>query len=378
VTALIAMLSIGEGAKREALRQIERLGLNNVIVKALPLTRAQEIKARERLSGGLDFDDAARLKSALPSAAAAALREVAAEIMGASPGASYQVAAVSPEYGRVKDLSVARGRFLCDQDELRRNLVCVLGAEIAPALGVQGHPGSTLRLGDSVFTVAGVLETRHWSRPKLPALASRNYNRSVLIPLSAARLFRRDPPGALPVDEISIRFPGPREVVPGAGVIANILSRRHHGVEDYQVVIPQELIREARETQKIFNFVLGGIAGISLLVGGIGIMNIMLAAVSERTREIGIRRAVGASRKHIAAQFLAEAVVLTVSGGVLGTVIGCLVSALIAVLAGWSTVVTGWSVALSIAMALSVGIFFGFYPARRAARLDPIEALRHE
>jgi len=168
------------------------------------------------------------------------------------------------------------------------------------------------------------------------------------------------------------------EVLQGAAVIESALTRFHHQVKDYQLIIPQELIREAQQTQKIFNIVLGGIAGISLLVGGIGIMNIMLATVSERTREIGIRRAVGANQRDIAVQFLTEAIILTVTEGIIGSILGCAISIFISVLAGWETVVTGWAVVAALGMAIIVGVIFGFYPAYNAAKLDPIQALRNE
>jgi putative ABC transport system permease protein len=308
----------------------------------------------------------------------AALHEIRAEVLGAPKEAAYQLVATSEDYHQVKNLTIAQGRFLCHQDQLRKNQVCVLGWDISQELGSQGRLGSNLRIGDFIFKVAGILERRHWSKPKVAVLASRNYNECIFLPLSAARVFGGDPGVTIPVSEISVQFKGSREVITSSRIIESVLSRLHHGVEDYQLIIPQELIREAQQTQKIFNIVLGGIAGISLLVGGIGIMNIMLATVSERTREIGIRRAVGANQKHIVMQFLAEAGILTVSGGLIGTLLGCAASVLISILAGWETMVTGWAIFLSLGMALAVGIFFGFYPAYRAAKLDPIQALRYE
>ena len=379
VAALIAMLSIGEGAKRESLRQIEQLGINNVVVKALPRTSSQELKARERLSVGITINDSRRIKAALPGLEeAAAVREIEVEILGAPAETSYQVTAVTPGYQRVKNLELAAGRFLCDQDQAEKNLVCVLGWDVSRGLGRAGRVGATLRINDAVFTVVGVLKPRNWFRNKLPALSPRNYNQSVFLPLATGRIFGGVPAGSDPVDEISIKFKNPGEILPGSRVIKSLLSRLHHGVEDYQMIVPLELIRGARQTQGIFNIVLGGIAGITLLVGGIGIMNIMLATVSERTREIGIRRAVGANRRQIVAQFLAESSILTVSGGLIGVIAGYIVSLFISGLAGWPTVITAWAVFLSLGMALLVGIFFGFYPAARAALLDPIQALRHE
>ena len=379
VISLVAMLSIGEGGKKEALRQIELLGANNVIIKSVPQTEAQKIKARERLSPGLNFNDRERLKATLPAVIdISALREIQAEIMGGPVEGSYQVVAVTEDYGLVKNLGIHAGRFLCRQDQANRALVCVLGWDVSRELGAAGHPGDYLKIGDSIFVIVGILQERHWTMPKTPVLSSRNYNQCVFIPLSSAPVLVADPDAITPVDEVSIQFKSPRDIQAGSAAIKNILQRLHYGVEDYQTVIPQELIRKAQQTQRIFNIVLGGIAGISLLVGGIGIMNIMLATVSERTREIGIRRAVGASQKHIVVQFLLEAVILTLTGGIIGSLLGSLVPLILAALVGWEAVVTGWAVVLSLTMALAVGIFFGLYPAYQAARLDPIQALRCE
>ena len=379
VVALISMLSIGEGAKREALRQIELLGTNNVIAKSLGQTEAQEIKARENLSRGLTLDDADRLKIMVPGIfLVAALKEIEAEIIGGPVETAYQLAATTENYNQVKNLGISQGRYISARDQKMKNLVCVLGWDIARDLGQQGRLGSKLRIEDTVFKVVGILEKRHWSKSKLPALTSRNYNRCVFIPLNSSGVFDRNWRSAIPVSEISVQFRDSGEVIQGAAVIESALTRFHHQVKDYQLIIPQELIREAQQTQKIFNIVLGGIAGISLLVGGIGIMNIMLATVSERTREIGIRRAVGANQRDIAVQFLTEAIILTVTEGIIGSILGCAISIFISVLAGWETVVTGWAVVAALGMAIIVGVIFGFYPAYNAAKLDPIQALRNE
>jgi len=379
VLALLSMLSVGEGAKQEALRQIEQLGTNNVIIKSILQTPDQEKKARERLSSGLNMEDLKLLRSAHPEIThSAGLREIETEILGAPAETAYQFLAVGGEYQAIKGLKTAGGRFLCSEDEKRRNLVCVLGWDISNEFGGQGRPGAKLRVGDHIFKVVGVVEKRDRSGPRLPALADRDFNKCVFIPLSSARCLVDDPGNNTPLSEISFRFENPQAVLPGSRILDHLLSRLHYGVSDYQMIIPQELLRQAHQTQRIFNIVLGGIAAISLLVGGIGIMNIMLATVSERTREIGIRRAVGASRKDIVAQFLTEAVVLTVSGSLIGILLGCLAPILISALAGWRAVITGWAILLAILMALAVGITSGLYPALKAARLDPVQALRYE
>lgn len=379
VVALISMLSIGEGAKREALNQIELLGINNVIVKSLEQTESQRIKAREKLSQGLTLHDLERLKSVFPGIQqAAALKEIKAEIIGAREESTYQITATTENYNLVNNLAISQGRYISTQDQKLKNLVCVLGWDIANELGNRARVGSRLRIEGVVFTVVGILERRHWSKPKLPSLTLRNYNQCIFIPLAVSSVFGEDQWNKVPVTEISVQIKDSNEVIQGAKVIALALSRFHHQVKDFQLIVPQELIRKAQQTQKIFNIVLGGIAGISLLVGGIGIMNIMLANVSERTREIGIRRAVGANQRHIAIQFLTESIILTLTGGIIGSVLGCVISIFVSALAGWKTVVMGWSVLVALGMAFVVGVIFGFYPAYSAAKLDPIKALRNE
>jgi putative ABC transport system permease protein len=206
----------------------------------------------------------------------------------------------------------------------------------------------------------------------------RNYNRAVFIPIGTAVVGNEGQSGFGELSEIWIRVAENRNVRACAAAVSRVLTQKHGGVEDFQVIVPQELLKQAQKTQRVFNIVLGCIAGISLLVGGIGIMNTMLASVAERTREIGIRRAVGATRKHIVVQFLCESIVLTTAGGILGIVLGSGGALAISKVAGWKTLLTFWSILLSVLMAGCVGLISGLYPAARAAGLDPARALRHE
>ena len=235
--------------------------------------------------------------------------------------------------------------------------------------------GESVRLGGDWYLVVGVLEGRASPRGRGAALRGRDLNRSVLVPLTALdRGADRRPDG---VDEIVFRVATPEGVVPAAG-IAQAVVRRTTGGEPLEVTVPREILRQRERTQRVFNVVTGAVAAISLLVGGIGIMNIMLASVAERTREVGVRRALGARRRDVAAQFLVESSILTLAGGVLGSALGLVGAFLIQAFAGWPTAVHPLMLAVALVVALAVGIGFGFYPAWHAAGLDPVEALRRE
>jgi len=256
--------------------------------------------------------------------------------------------------------------------------VCVLGHEVSRLLGNDGRVGGVLRLENRAYRIVGILQERQWLRSKSSALTVRNYNRAVFIPIGTEVMGAHGRKEFGELSEIWIRVVRNTNVQASAAAIKRILIQRHGGVEDFQVIVPQELLNQAQKTQRIFNIVLGCIAGISLLVGGIGIMNTMLASVAERTKEIGIRRAIGATRKHIVVQFLCESIVLTITGGCIGIILGIGGAVIISKVAEWRTVLTPWSITTSILMAGCVGLVSGLYPAVRAARLDPARALRHE
>lgn len=380
VVAVVTMLSIGEGAKRETLAQIEQLGTNNIILRGLELTEAQRFEARERLSRGLSPYDVERVREGAPGVEyIAPLVEVQAGLVGEQGELNPQVVATTETYQDVKHLALAEGRFLSSLDVDRGNLVCVIGWEVATGLGSTGRVGQSIRIEDEVFKIVGVLKQRSWIASKSPALAARNFNKMVIIPLGTEGLLARGGSASGGrLTEISV-LAGAGYDIPTLGrVIKSIVDRAHGGIEDYHVVVPVELLQNAQKTQRVFNIVLGCIAGISLLVGGIGIMNIMLANVFERTKEIGVRRALGANRVHIVVQFLTEAMLLTLTGGLLGILMGMGGSRVVSAFTDWSTVTTAWALVLSVGMSLAVGIFFGLYPAYKASTLDPIVALRYE
>jgi putative ABC transport system permease protein len=377
VISFVAMISIGEGAKRETLAQIEQLGMRNVLIRAMTLTAEQERNARSRGSPGLKFSDGERLKAVSTEVReVAALRELKVTTLALTREFAPQVLGVTPNFIKVQRLEIDRGRFLTDADTWQRNLVCVLGYGVAKALGEAGRPGGVLRIEDGLCSVVGVLKHFERRSSKNAAISVRDYDNTVMLPLGAGAALEQSADGT--VDELIAEVSASEKVLETVPVIRRVFDMTHRGIDDYRLVVPQELIQQANQTQTTFNIVLGSIAAISLLVGGIGIMNTMLASVSERTREIGIRRAVGATREHIVAQFLTEAVILTSAGGVLGVVLGLAGVTLVSAFAGWQVAVTAWALLLPLAMSILAGLFFGLYPAVQAATMDPIEALRHE
>ena len=379
VTAIIAMVSIGEGAKREALALIEQLGKNNIILRSLDLTESQQWAAKQSHSGGLRPSDVERIKARVPAAEQIApLVNVKASLPNAARAINPEIVSTTEAYQEIMGLETAQGRFLCAEDVARKKLCCCVGWDVFKSLGPAGNVGHSIRIENTAFKIVGVLQKRGWNGRARRPIAVRNINRMILIPLGTESAFPDTAFSASGLSEIVVKLAAESDIPLTSNLVMDIIDRAHRGAKDFSVTIPQELLNQAKKTHSLYNAVLGCIAAISLLVGGIGIMNIMLATISERTREIGIRRAVGADQSHIFIQFLFEAIILTLLGGALGVVGGILVSVQIAEFIGWKTVVTGWAVSLSLATSILVGVCSGMYPAIRAARMDPIEALRFE
>ncbi|MBA3957053.1 MAG: ABC transporter permease [Parachlamydiaceae bacterium] len=376
VTAVVAMLSIGEGAKRETLEQIEQLGLHTMIIKQNNV--AEDTSSYAKRSSGLTHEDAHTIYRSISNVTEyAPIKIIKATIPNTLQEMAPEILAVTRSYGTIKSIKMSEGRFLCDVDQQNRQLVCVLGHEVAHALGPMGHPGKTLRIENAPYQIVGVLERNQWKASKNLFLANKNLNQAIFIPLgSEGPLASPLHPDTKVLSEIILQVKPHTNLNQTSNAIKSILRHQHGDYQDYQIFIPQELLQQANQTQHTFNLVLGSIAAISLLVGGIGIMNMMLANVTERVREIGIRRALGATKQDIMLQFLTEAMLLTLFGACLGVLFGISFSFLIGYLAGWTTVVTIWSVVLSVVMASGVGICSGLYPAYKAAILHPIVALR--
>lgn len=385
VMAVVAMIAIGEGAKKETINEIEQLGTRNIYINAVPLSEDQVALAREHLSDGLNLSDMRRIEKGIAMIErVACLREVSTAILGLASQISPQVVACSANYADLQRMHISSGRFIAAQDQHRKNLVCVLGSDVAQSLGESGVPGEFIRIGSHLFKVVGVLSRTERQTGKHSTVSVRNYNEMAFIPLETAQSLvqvspdsKKNLPTAHQLSEIVVQVRQTRDVQAAAALVKRIMEVAHHHTPDYQLLVPLELLKQAERTQRTFNLVLGTIASISLLVGGIGIMNIMLATVSERTREIGIRRAVGATRGHIMVHFLVESVFLTVIGGIIGLLAGLGAVEIISSLAGWTVVVSFWSAVLPLQISFMVGIFFGLYPARQAAKVDPIVALRH-
>ncbi len=380
VGAVIAMLSIGGGAEREAMAMIERLGLRNVLVRAKALKPEQLDEVREK-SLGVSFRDAEAIREAVPGV------ELTAGTVDIEP---YQVQAggletdaevfgVSRHHARLANLRLAEGRFLDALDERRHAQVCVIGSDVRRDLfGFAPALGRTLKINDVWLEVVGVLEAPVVASETFQGVAIGSVARRIFLPVTTAmRKFDRDPLAA-PLAEIVVRLAPGTGARESAVAMHGLLDRLHAGADDFELVIPEVLLEQSRRTQRLFNIVMGSIAAISLLVGGIGIMNIMLATVLERTREIGVRRAVGARRRDILLQFVTEAFTISLVGGVLGILAGVVIARLVAATAGWQTLVEPGAVVLATAVAMTVGLVSGIYPAKRAADLDPIDALRYE
>jgi putative ABC transport system permease protein len=379
VGAVIAMLSIGAGAERQALGMIERLGLHNILVRSKEMKR-DELEEIRKKSLGVSRRDAQAILDGVPGVLLAEPRvEVETfKIMSGGRRTEARVHGVSHRRAELSHLVVREGRFLDPLDEREHAQVCVVGPRIVRDLfGYESPLDRRLKINDVWFEVVGVLQ------PSAGGSSFQGVNigstaDEIYLPFTTAmRKFDRDPLEA-PLDEIVVRLDSAGSPQVTAAAIDSLLDRLHAGAADYDLVVPEALLEQSRRTQRLFNIVMGCIAGISLLVGGIGIMNIMLATVLERTREIGVRRAVGARRSDIRTQFIIESFAISLLGGVAGVAMGVGIARVVAAYAGWPTVVTLLSILLSTGVSVAVGLVSGIYPAVRAAELDPIDALRYE
>ena len=378
VGAIVAMQAVGEGSRREALRLVESLGLHNLIAVATPQDDDTLKETRAR-SLGLSIADARAALAVVPGAEAFAAEKPVKTHSVFSDYASgeAQASGVSADWFALSSLQVARGRALTAQDEDALAPVAVLGHQAATALFPRVDPlGKHVKVNHVWLEVVGVLADRDLGKDSFEGVPLGLESNRVYLPLASARARFKFQEQEDEVDRFLLRLRDPQQLAAGASVLAAMLDQRHAGMRDYTLVVPQQLFRQHQQTQRIFRIVMGAIAGVSLLVGGIGIMNIMLANVLERKREIGLLRAIGARKRDIVAQFLRETVLICAIGAVLGVAFGALLAYVIATLAGWPVAWAPLPVLLSALVCMAVGIGFGVYPARQAAELDPIAALR--
>jgi len=419
VAAVIAMLAIGNGARQEILEQIKLVGLNNIIItpkdtgsneEAVDDEEDESKEMSKKFSPGLTLKDAENIIKSLPT-----VEKVSPEIFYTLPALrdgkklSAKLSGVTTEYFSLFNQELKKGNFFNEEQMELGSPVCVIGPEVVAKLFPKVDPlGKQLKCGSIWLKVVGVLQGVAVSK-KAEELGVSSYNRNVYVPIKTILLRYKDrslvaqsslmgggdiiyygnsvvmtsgSEGAGDTDnqlnKIVVQVKESDQLNATVEAIRHILNRRHLGVDDFDISIPELLLKQEQKTKDIFNIVLGAIAGISLIVGGIGIMNIMLASVMERIREIGVRRAIGATKKDIVFQFLAEATFISITGGLIGILLGVIMAKVISVSTDINTIVSFGSIILSFGVAASVGIIFGWLPARKAAEQDPVESLRHD
>ncbi len=411
VGAVIAMLGIGSGAKQSILEQLSLIGANSIVVSAKvptgstadPEEGAEETPDldQDELKGyspGLSMEDMDALAAIMPTT-----DRISPEIvqeMSVIYGKNSKRArciGITNSFFAINNLEVDKGQYFHDHHFEKGANVCIIGGAIATRLFKGSDPlGKKIKCGNVWFKVIGILKSRRIQKSKVEELSIRDYNDDIYMPMEAflrriddrqriadsdvvrGRRDRREETlqNYHQIDRAVIRINAPEYVESSAELISRILRRRHNDRIDFEIDVPELLIKQQQKTQETLNFVLAVIAGISLLVGGIGIMNIMLASVLERIKEIGIRRSLGATKKDVILQFLFEAVAISLIGGLIGVAVGVFAAKIIASSAQIPTLITAWSIIISFVVAAGIGLVFGILPAQRAANLDPITALR--
>lgn len=380
VGAVLSMLSIGAGAEKEALSVIRKMGLRNIVVQAKEFDE-NELEILRQDSPGLSERDVSALRKGLPEGTRIGGKKLlnTYQIVSSLGRADSRVLGVTALYPQLANLTLIEGAFFLPVDEEKSHQVCVLGTTASRKLfGLHDPLGEQIKINELWFTVIGVLADQLIAKEEFEGVKIENPNNDIYVPLQT--LLRRVEPNPIEneLDEIVVRIPEHIGLPEQAALISALLASTHRQIDDFSLLVPEKLLQQSRQTQRIFNIVMGAIASISLLVGGIGIMNIMLASVLERTNEIGLRRAVGARRRDISQQFVLEAIGISLAGALIGISFGYGIAELVSTYSGWPTIVTPASILLGVGVSAGVGLIFGIYPARQAARISPIEALRYE
>ncbi len=417
VAAVIAMLAIGNGAQQEILDQIKLVGVNNIVVK--PVIEQEEEKIEEgqnqnekkKFSPGLTVRDVRSIAATIPS-----LTRISPEIILETTVVrtgyrrSAKLVGVEPSYFEIFSFELQEGQMFMDEQLRLGSPVCIIGQSIRTRFFPTENPiGKNIKVGPHWLTIIGVLEERFVSQNAISKLGIRDFNMDIYVPLNTMliRYKNRDKVTATDLlqasarnrsrgmnqaaeeseeerknyhqlDRLVLQVDETPALQPSAEVISRLLKRRHYEMVDFEIEIPELLLKQQQRTNDIFNYVLGAIAGISLLVGGIGIMNIMLASVLERIKEIGLRLSIGAKKSDVTQQFLFEAVMISVSGGLIGVILGISMAYVVSEFANIPTLISFSSIVLSFGVAATVGLIFGIAPARKAASQDPITSLRYE
>jgi putative ABC transport system permease protein len=400
VASVIAMLAIGEGASQQAQEQIAKLGSRNIIIKTIKPPEDQSVSGQQQgmLEYGLTYSDAERFRNSIPDVEVVVPnRLMPQQVWYRNRKLSIEVVGTVPWYPEMSAIQIRQGRFLSSVDTHYTQSVCVIDEKVVKDLFMFDYPlDQDVKIAGDYYRVIGIVSAREPDQAAKAVNGGTSLGQAqgganagnIYIPLTTVKnrfgeisIQVSGGSGAniekVELQEIIVKVSSIDRVLPTRDVLETLM-KRFHKKEDYQITVPLELLQQAKAIARIFSIVLGSIAAISLLVGGIGIMNIMLATVSERTREIGIRRALGAKKRDIVIQFLSETLLLTLAGGVLGIILGSVIPSLVTYFSNQPTAITGISLILAFGISAGVGLAFGIYPAYRAANMDPIESLRHE
>jgi len=379
VAAVISMMSISEGAKKEIIDNIKQLGLNNVIIEKKSFDDLKNDDHSRNLSKGLNINDSYVISKILENSIVVSEIFSTSDVTIGSSIIKTDIIATDENFLDIKNLKLRKGRFFNNNDNLNYKMVCVISDKIANKHFIGENPiGNSIKIQNQRLNIIGVFKSNKVSSKAADGIEMVSNENAIIIPLNTMIKRKGKSTHSAEINRITIQTKNEDLVFKISNLVGKTLKRLHHDIEDYNIILPRELLAQAQKTQRIFNIVMGTIASISLLVGGIGITNIMLANALERRKEIGLRMAIGATKKSITIQFLAEAGMISLIGGIIGILLGIIMTFAISKYAEWDTTVTFISIVVSFVVSVSVGLISGFLPAKKAANMNPIEALHYE